>query len=421
MPCACPPSHRLRGSQTHSFVTTHQPRPQPHPQHARQDVTSACAGAETGPQAPKGNKARHSNAEQQQQAEDAPSCDNGQQQVQDVTEGLSSERSPAQELSCEPHGTGDARKQQQPSGNRICTSKKQIRARPQQPFKGVNQSKSSMQQQQQMGEAHMPHIQITSQQRPLQDTDLYPPRAQEAGTTDMQPPPRARPEMTSREQAQPGIATTRQHHANVSAQTYPDGRAHLTMPQNCAKQAGSPSKTSPRRHAQVFLCPSPDRASRKKRVTWDWAGGGPVGTLPTSPPPAQDGAGPSSDQPEQNCKFAADRPHRVTAAQQSYEGTAGPLAAGMLSMRSSNEMSLTGSTLGTSSLSLAQMAQRINSQDAHAAAAAPAGSNGQLQVQQQGLAGDIDYQGIPHLEASCGCRPDCWCRRPLQTSSPAAA
>ncbi len=38
---------------------------------------------------------------------------------------------------------------------------------------------------------------------------------------------------------------------------------------------GESSATSPRRHGKIILCPSPTHASRKKRVTWDFAGGGP--------------------------------------------------------------------------------------------------------------------------------------------------
>lgn len=191
-------------------------------------------------------------------------------------------------------------------------------------------------------------------------------------------------------------------------------RAH---PSSCPAGCGKPrrlNQTSPRRHGQVFLCPSPDRASRKKRVTWDWAGGGPVDPLPASPSQQNQEAGPLSATLGSMQAPPACPPRGGDAAQHPH--AAADLVARDLSRRMApiDDSSLTESTYDESSSSMSHLAQRDDSRDEHAAQVG-VGQQGPARQQQSGNRVDPTRSG---LRDSCGCGPECWCRHPLQTDSP---
>ena len=165
-------------------------------------------------------------------------------------------------------------------------------------------------------------------------------------------------------------------------------------------QPGDPSKTSPRRPASVFLCPSP---TRKKRVTWDWAGGGP----PLTPPPPA--------------------PHQPTGAQQPTSTPFPPTEAGKSSWvggLGARRLSLDG-PIASSSDYMTSSADRCNELSTPRPAwGIHAGSHHEPVPHQHCPGRTMEQAGwrqsAPKLagqskrrlppEDACSLGPDCWCQ-----------
>ncbi|KAK9822535.1 hypothetical protein WJX74_001906 [Apatococcus lobatus] len=378
-PTFCPPSHTLRGSLLPSFITTH------HPQHCQQVTTTPAAPAAIQSQEAKRYESSPSAQQQPQQTQDQP------QQASRPRQPSNEQRQSSQKL---PHNAGPA----EPSDMSGTAGRNH---QPSHPGSSIHKC---------------PTVQAETRPKPPKANSS--PMQDMAGSATSQPRTDHPQALHSGSQAdchpQHDGPDTRIHE-NATSGSDPMAINSRGQANDTSCEGGQPSRlarTSPRRHAQVFLCPSPDRASRRKRVTWDWAGGGPADPLPASQSKGPDDAGPLSDLIKRDRKPSVGPPRSQSGTQQRLAGACPETRE--LGLTSSDDSSFTGSTLDASSLSLAHLAQPDDRHnlDALRASTGQPGADQQLQAE-SGLRAD---QKPPHREC-CGCGPECWCRQPLQTSS----